>query len=127
MFLKFARLIASILGHPKTFASAILLIIVWLATGPMFHYDDTWQLYINTFTTIITFLVVIVLQHSSNHDAEMLDSKLNEIIALLNKENLSIEELKVLEEHHEELIINAIKEAKEENEEENLEKLDIAD
>lgn len=127
MFLNFARKVADTLGNPKTFVLAVALIVGWLVSGPFFHYSDAWQLYINTFTTIVTFLIVVILQHSGNHDAEMLDSKLNEIIALLNRDKLSPEANKILDEHHEDLIIEAVEHAKQENEEAAVDSQDITD
>lgn len=127
MFLNFARNTAKFLGNPKTFFVSVLLILGWAVSGPFFNFSDTWQLIINTTTTIVTFLTVIILQHSSNHDAEKLDSKLNEIIALLNKDKLTKEEKEILDEHHEEIIEEAIHKAKIENDEAALEDQDIND
>lgn len=115
MFLRFARTISKTLGNPYTFFISIVFILVWFLSGPFFNYDNRWQLIINSSTTILTFLIVVILQHQGNHDAEMLDSKLNQIIALLNKDKLSKEEKRILDEHHEDLIELALEEAAEEN------------
>jgi low affinity Fe/Cu permease len=91
-------------GSPLAFIIAALLIIVWLISGPLFGFSDTWQLIINTSTTIITFLMVFVIQHSQNKDTMALQLKLNELIAshdkasnrLIDIEDLTEEELQQL-------------------------------
>ena len=100
-----ARRASAALGSAWTFALAGLIILVWLATGPAFHYSDTWQLIINTGTTIITFLMVFLIQNTQNRDAKAIQLKLDEIIRavegarnqLLNLENCSEEDLKKLQ------------------------------
>ena len=72
--------IANRLGSPTAFAAAVLLIILWLASGPFFGYSDTWQLVINTTTTIVTFLMVFAIQNTQNRDARAMQLKLNELI-----------------------------------------------
>src|SRR5206468_12620550 len=67
-------------GHPLTFSIAVATIVVWGVTGPLFHYSDTWQLVINTGTTIVTFLMVFLIQNSQNRDAAAMQAKLDEII-----------------------------------------------
>jgi len=87
-----------------TFAAACILILVWAITGPVFHYSETWQLVVNTATTIITFLMVFVLQNTQNRDGEAVQAKLDELIYSLEKadnrfvgaEHLSDEELHAL-------------------------------
>src|SRR6201999_2393093 len=75
-------------GKPLTFLTASLLVVVWAATGPLFHYSDTWQLVINTSTTIVTFLMVFLIQHTQNRDTLALQLKLSElIIAVHGAEN----------------------------------------
>ena len=99
-----ARLTSSYAGKPATFAVAVLLILVWAGTGPLFHFSDTWQLVINTSTTIITFLMVFLIQNSQNRDSEALHIKLDELIhkidaadnSLLDLEELEGEELDVI-------------------------------
>src|SRR6059058_4409165 len=101
----FARRSSMVLGSAWAFASAILIIVIWGLTGPTFHYSDTWQLIINTGTTIVTFLMVFLIQNTQNRDAKAVHLKLDELIRalkdarneLVDLENLSDEELKKLE------------------------------
>ena len=94
------------LGSAWAFAGAVFVILVWLLTGPTFHFSDTWQLIINTATTIITFLMVFLIQNTQNRDAKAMHLKLDEVIRALTKarnelvdlEDLSDEELNKLEE-----------------------------
>ena len=72
-------------GHPLTFAAAVGVIIVWAATGPLFHYSATWQLVINTGTTIVTFLMVFLIQNSQNRDAAAMQAKLDELLRAVDK------------------------------------------
>jgi low affinity Fe/Cu permease len=105
-FRVFARHSSIALGSAWAFAGAVLVILVWLVTGPMFHFSDTWQLVINTATTIVTFLMVFLIQNTQNRDAKAAHLKLDEVIRalkgarnqLVDLENLSDEELKKLEE-----------------------------
>jgi low affinity Fe/Cu permease len=98
-------------GSTSAFVSAILLIIVWGATGPLFHYSDTWQLVINTGTNLITFLMVFLIQRSQNKESLAVQLKLDEIVAaldgasnrLISVEDLSEEEMKVLRIHYQRL------------------------
>ena len=95
-------------GSPWAFALALGTILVWLATGPLFDYSDTWQLIINTGTTIITFLMVFLIQHAQNKDSMAVHLKLNEIVAsiegasnrLINIEDLSDEEIQILHRYY---------------------------
>ena len=92
-------------GHPITFGTAVAVIIVWAATGPLFHYSDTWQLVINTGTTIVTFLMVFLIQNTQNRDAKAIHLKLDELIRakkgarnrLVDLENCTDEELDQIE------------------------------
>jgi low affinity Fe/Cu permease len=101
----FARKSSAVLGSPWAFATAILIILVWAVTGPTFHYSDTWQLIINTGTTIVTFLMVFLIQNTQNRDAKAVHLKLDEIIRalqdarneLVDLEELSDEDLNKLE------------------------------
>src|SRR6266705_4701532 len=79
-FPSFARSMANASGKPATFVIAVLVIIVWAVTGPIFGYSDTWQLVINTGTTIVTFLMVFVIQNTQNRDTEAIQLKLDELI-----------------------------------------------
>ncbi|QEL20088.1 low affinity iron permease family protein [Limnoglobus roseus] len=94
-------------GGSTAFGLASLVIIVWLVSGPFFHYSDTWQLVINTGTTIVTFLMVFLIQRAQNKDSKAVHLKLNEIVAalegasnrLINVEDLTEEEVGTLHEH----------------------------
>ena len=105
-FRVFARRSSIVLGSAWAFAGAVLVIAVWLITGPTFHFSDTWQLIINTATTIITFLMVFLIQNTQNRDAKAVHLKLDEMIRalksarnqLVDLEDLSDEELNKLEE-----------------------------
>jgi low affinity Fe/Cu permease len=83
LFEKAANRIARAMGRPLTFIACCLLVLVWAATGPVFHFSDTWQLVINTGTTIITFLMVFLIQNSQNREGEALQAKLDELIRAL--------------------------------------------
>src|SRR3954467_9086003 len=72
-------------GHPLTFALAVGVIVVWAVTGPMFNYSDTWQLIINTGTTIVTFLMVFLIQNSQNRDGAAMQAKLDELLRAVDK------------------------------------------
>ena len=80
-----ATKISSAAGQPMTFITAVAVIIVWAVTGPMFGYSDTWQLIINTGTTIITFLMVFLIQNSQNRDAAAMQAKLDELLRAVDK------------------------------------------
>jgi len=102
----FAQRSSILLGSAWAFAAAVLAILVWILTGPTFHFSDTWQLIINTATTIVTFLMVFLIQNTQNRDAKAAHLKLDELIRavegarnqLVDLENLSDEDLKKLEE-----------------------------
>jgi low affinity Fe/Cu permease len=79
-FTHFASLTARASGRPATFVLSCVVIVVWAVTGPLFHYSDTWQLIINTGTTIITFLMVFLIQNTQNRDGAALQAKLDELI-----------------------------------------------
>jgi low affinity Fe/Cu permease len=80
LFTIIANRIAAFIGQPVAFILALLFIIIWAATGPLFGYSDTWQLVVNTSTTIITFLIVFLIQNSQNRDAAAIQAKLDELI-----------------------------------------------
>ena len=110
-FRLFARRSAVMLGSAWAFTAAVLAILVWIVTGPTFHFSDTWQLIINTATTIITFLMVFLIQNTQNRDAKAMHLKLDEVIRalkgarnqLVDLENLSDEDLKKLEQQFQQL------------------------
>ena len=101
LFAKFARRVSIWLAHPAVFALAIVSVIVWAAFGPVFSYSNTWQLVINTGTTILTFLMVFLIQNTQNRDAKAMQLKLDELLRsirnarneLIELENLSEQEL----------------------------------
>jgi low affinity Fe/Cu permease len=80
LFLRFSHTVSRLAGKPMTFAAACILILLWAVAGPAFHYSETWQLVVNTATTIITFLMVFVLQNTQNRDGEAVQAKLDELI-----------------------------------------------
>ena len=80
IFTWFAGRVAGFAGQPISFVLAVSIIIVWGLTGPIFHYSDTWQLVVNTATTIVTFLMVFLIQNSQNRDAAAMQAKLDELI-----------------------------------------------
>jgi low affinity Fe/Cu permease len=84
-FTKIASRAASIMGQPLAFIVSTVLVIVWAATGPFVHYSDTWQLVINTATTVLTFLAVFLIQNSQNRDGAAMQAKLDEILRALDK------------------------------------------
>lgn len=85
LFTRFAGRTAALAGQPVAFVAAVSLIGGWLLTGPLFHYSDTWQLVVNTATTIVTFLMVFLIQNSQNRDAAAMQAKLDEIIRSLGR------------------------------------------
>ena len=84
LFTSIANRIAALAGQPIAFITALLLIILWALLGPVYHYSDTWQLVVNTATTIITFLMVFLIQNSQNRDAAAMQAKLDELIRSLD-------------------------------------------
>ena len=111
-FSRFAKVTARYTGKPLTFMFAVLIILVWAMTGPIFAFSDTWQLVINTGTTIITFLMVFLIQRAQNKDAVAIHLKLNEIVAamegasnrLIDVEDLSEAEIEALRAYYKRLI-----------------------
>jgi low affinity Fe/Cu permease len=110
-FSRFAKLTARIAGKPVTFMVAVSIVVLWGITGPIFGFSDTWQLVINTGTTIITFLMVFLIQNTQNRDSEAMQVKLDELIrathgaqnALLDLEELEEEELDRIKAGYEEI------------------------
>ena len=110
-FTRFAKWAARATGQPVTFMTAVTIIVLWAMTGPIFHFSDTWQLVINTSTTIVTFLMVFLIQNTQNRDAEVMQIKLDEFIraienahnALLDLEELNDEEIDLIRADYEKL------------------------
>ena len=107
-----ARMVTVWTGSSQSFAAAVGVIIVWALLGPIFHFSDTWQLVINTGTTIVTFLMVFLIQRSQNKDSQAVHLKLNEIVAvlqgasnrLINVEDLTEHEVVTLHRHYQTLV-----------------------
>ena len=110
-FRRFAHSTAEIVGRSYAFMLAVTIIATWALTGPLFHFTDTWQLVINTGTTIVTFLMVFLIQNTQNRDAHAIHLKLDELIranknarnALLGLESMSDDDLRTLQHEFEEL------------------------
>ena len=108
IFENFAAKVTKVTGSTPAFITAFAMVLIWAATGPVFHYSETWQLVINTGTTIITFLMVFLIQKSQNKDSLAIQLKLNELVAahefasnrLVNVENMSEDELKVIQKYY---------------------------
>lgn len=108
VFTRFARWAATVTGKPATFLTAVMIIVVWALLGPFFGFSDTWQLVINTGTTIITFLMVFLIQNTQNRDTEALQIKLDELIrssklarnAVLNLEEMDEKELDTIRQEY---------------------------
>ena len=111
LFSRFARKVSDALGTPYAFFVACLIIVVWAASGPLFGFSETWQLVINTGTTIITFLMVFLIQSTQNRDSRAVHLKLDELVYVISKarntlidcEELTDHELKALEEEFRQL------------------------
>ncbi len=122
-FTQFAKWTSHVAGQPSTFGLAVLIIVVWANTGPLFHFSDTWQLVINTSTTIITFLMVFLIQNTRNRDAEAMQLKLDELIraiggaknALIDLEEMEEGDLDAVRQDYEKLAVAARLEARRAN------------
>jgi low affinity Fe/Cu permease len=107
-FAKISQKLALWAGSPKTFMAALILIFLWGLSGPIFGYNDTWQLVINTSTTIITFLMVFLIQNTQNRDTDILHLKIDELLrvnkeaqnAMLGLELLDLKQLEALRKHY---------------------------
>jgi low affinity Fe/Cu permease len=99
-FPSFARSMANASGKPATFVIALLVIIVWAVTGPIFGYSDTWQLVINTGTTIVTFMMVFIIQNTQNRDTQALQLKLDELIRVTKGAHNLMLDLEQLDDEH---------------------------
>jgi low affinity Fe/Cu permease len=114
-FDRFARWVSQFAGHPVAFAAALALIGLWLVSGPLFGFSDTWQLVINTATTIVTFVMVFVIQNTQNRDGAAIQIKLDELVraidgahnGVLDLEELSEAELEAFRRKYLELAENA--------------------
>jgi low affinity Fe/Cu permease len=120
-FTRFAKATARAAGHPTTFGLALLIILAWAATGPIFGFSDTWQLVINTGTTIVTFLMVFLIQNTQNRDSVAMQIKLDELLraakgaetAMADLEDLTEEELEAFRTHYRKLAEAARREMRE--------------
>jgi low affinity Fe/Cu permease len=114
-FTRFAKATARAAGHPATFGVAFFVILVWAATGPLFRFSDTWQLVINTGTTIVTFLMVFLIQNTQNRDSVAMQIKLDELLravkgaetAMADLEDLTEAELEAFQKHYAQLAAEA--------------------
>jgi low affinity Fe/Cu permease len=114
-FSRLAKWTAHAAGHPVAFTIAVLIILAWAITGPLFHFSDTWQLMINTVTTTVTFLMVFLVQNTQNRDSAAIQLKLDELIramqgahnALLDLEELTEEDLNRIRNRYEALARHA--------------------
>jgi low affinity Fe/Cu permease len=118
LFSQISTAVAYQTGRSTTFIVALLLVLIWLATGPLFHYSDTWQLVINTATSVLTFLMVFVIQNTQNRDGTAIQAKLDELIrssAAQNKfigiEQLTTEEIAEYRDHCQALATKALERA----------------
>jgi low affinity Fe/Cu permease len=114
-FARFSTRLSQITGRASTFALAVVVVVVWGISGPLFHFSDTWQLVINTSTTIVTFLMVFIIQNTQNRDTAAMQIKLDELIraidgthrALLDLEELDEKDLEKFREEYERLARDA--------------------
>ena len=114
-FHRAAKWASSVSGRPVTFLAALVIILAWAVTGPIFHFSDTWQLVINTGTTIVTFLMVFLIQNTQNRDTEAIQLKLDELIrvtqgahnALLDLEEMTDQDLSRMRRDYEKLAADA--------------------
>ena len=119
LFSQIARRSARAFGHPSCFVVAVSIVLGWALLGPVFHFSDTWQLVINTGTTIVTFLMVFIIQNTQNRDSDAMQVKLDELLRtskahniLLDLEELSQEDLERIKKRYEQLAEKARKDLK---------------
>jgi len=98
-FNRFANAVARVTGRPVTFVLCCIVIVVWAVSGPVFRFSDTWQLIINTGTTIVTFLMVFLIQNTQNRDAKAIHLKLNELIHAIDKAQNQMIDIERLPDH----------------------------
>lgn len=134
-FTRFAKWTSHAAGHPTAFGVAVLIVGAWALTGPIFGFSDTWQLVINTGTTIVTFLMVFLIQNTQNRDSTALQLKLDELIralegahnAMLDLEELEDRELEQIRQRYEELARRARLEMRQGRRDTDVEEVEVGD
>jgi low affinity Fe/Cu permease len=109
-FTRFAKITSHAAGRPATFCAAVAVILLWAGTGPFFGFSDTWQLVINTGTTIVTFLMVFLIQNTQNRDSQAIQVKLDELIRSIEGAHLALLDLEELDDEHLERICSDYRE-----------------
>lgn len=109
-FTRFAKSTSRAAGQPATFCAAVAVILLWAGTGPLFGFSDTWQLVINTGTTIVTFLMVFLIQNTQNRDSQAIQVKLDELIRSIEGAHLALLDLEELDDKHLERICSDYRE-----------------